>query len=77
MQMWHLHPQGTPVFVHAGPFANIAHGNSSILADKIALKLVGPDGFVGKRSSKINSHWLTCTVPECVNHANNNNVSIP
>ncbi|XP_063296479.1 C-1-tetrahydrofolate synthase, cytoplasmic isoform X2 [Pelobates fuscus] len=38
--------EGNPVFVHAGPFANIAHGNSSILADKIALKLVGPDGFV-------------------------------
>ncbi|MGE4158951.1 MAG: formate--tetrahydrofolate ligase [Planctomycetota bacterium] len=29
----------TPVFVHAGPFANIAHGNSSILADRMALKL--------------------------------------
>lgn len=29
----------TPVLVHAGPFANIAHGNSSIIADKIALKL--------------------------------------
>jgi len=29
----------TPCFVHAGPFANIAHGNSSILADKIALAL--------------------------------------
>ncbi|CAA2983606.1 Formate--tetrahydrofolate ligase [Olea europaea subsp. europaea] len=38
--------EGTPVLVHAGPFANIAHGNSSIVADKIALKLVGPDGFV-------------------------------
>uniref|UniRef100_A0A672PK57 formate--tetrahydrofolate ligase n=1 Tax=Sinocyclocheilus grahami TaxID=75366 RepID=A0A672PK57_SINGR len=38
--------EGNPVFVHAGPFANIAHGNSSILADKIALKLVGPQGFV-------------------------------
>jgi len=38
--------EGTPVFVHAGPFANIAHGNSSILADKIALKLVGPKGYV-------------------------------
>jgi formyltetrahydrofolate synthetase len=37
---------GTPVFVHAGPFANIAHGNNSILADKIALKLVGGDGYV-------------------------------
>ena len=32
--------EGTPVLVHAGPFANIAHGNSSILADKVALKLV-------------------------------------
>ncbi len=31
--------EGTPVLVHAGPFANIAHGNSSIMADKIALKL--------------------------------------
>jgi formyltetrahydrofolate synthetase len=31
--------EGTPVFVHAGPFANIAHGNSSILADKVGLKL--------------------------------------
>lgn len=29
----------TPCFVHAGPFANIAHGNSSIIADRIALKL--------------------------------------
>ena len=38
--------EGTPVFVHAGPFANIAHGNSSIVADKIALKLVGKDGYV-------------------------------
>jgi len=31
--------EGTPVFVHAGPFANIAHGNSSIMADRIGLKL--------------------------------------
>src|SRR5579862_4625543 len=38
--------EGTPAFVHAGPFANIAHGNSSIVADQVALKLVGPDGFV-------------------------------
>lgn len=38
--------EGTPAFVHAGPFANIAHGNSSIIADQIALKLVGPEGYV-------------------------------
>lgn len=29
----------TPVLVHAGPFANIAHGNSSVIADRIALGL--------------------------------------
>jgi formyltetrahydrofolate synthetase len=38
--------EGTPAFVHAGPFANIAHGNSSIVADQLALKLVGPEGYV-------------------------------
>jgi methylenetetrahydrofolate dehydrogenase (NADP+)/methenyltetrahydrofolate cyclohydrolase/formyltetrahydrofolate synthetase len=37
---------GSPAFVHCGPFANIAQGNSSILADRIALKLMGPDGYV-------------------------------
>src|SRR5574340_410337 len=41
--------EGTPVFVHAGPFANIAHGNSSIVADQIGLKLadyvVSESGF--------------------------------
>jgi formate--tetrahydrofolate ligase len=31
--------ENTPVFVHAGPFANIAHGNSSVMADRVALKL--------------------------------------
>ncbi len=31
--------QGSPAFVHCGPFANIAQGNNSILADRIALKL--------------------------------------
>ncbi|MFZ0546577.1 MAG: formate--tetrahydrofolate ligase [Candidatus Promineifilaceae bacterium] len=40
-----LHPnlmqtlEGQAAFVHAGPFANIAHGNSSILADRVALRL--------------------------------------
>jgi formyltetrahydrofolate synthetase len=40
-----LHPnlmqtlEGQPALVHAGPFANIAHGNSSILADRMALHL--------------------------------------
>ncbi len=31
--------EGTPCFVHTGPFANIAHGNSSIVADQIAVRL--------------------------------------
>lgn len=35
--------EGTPVFVHAGPFANISIGNSSILADMMALKLAGTE----------------------------------
>ncbi len=30
--------EGTPALVHAGPFANIAHGNSSIIADLVAMK---------------------------------------
>jgi formate--tetrahydrofolate ligase len=30
--------EGTPAFVHAGPFGNVAHGNSSTLADAIALR---------------------------------------
>ena len=53
--------EGNPVFVHAGPFANIAHGNSSILADKIALKLVGPNGYVG---TFFLSNWQICFIKE-------------
>ena len=30
---------GTPAMIHTGPFGNIAHGTSSVLADRIALKL--------------------------------------
>ncbi|MBN2006835.1 MAG: formate--tetrahydrofolate ligase [Anaerolineae bacterium] len=31
--------EGQPAFIHAGPFANIAHGNSSVIADRIGVKL--------------------------------------
>lgn len=31
--------EGTPAFIHGGPFANIAHGCNSVLATKVALKL--------------------------------------
>jgi len=37
--------EGTPVMVHAGPFANISIGASSVIADKVALKIVGKDAF--------------------------------
>ena len=37
--------ESTPVLVHAGPFANIAHGNSSVIADLIGLKLVSADNI--------------------------------
>src|SRR3979490_2419204 len=49
--------EGTPAFVHGGPFANIAHGCNSVLATTTALKLVdytvteagfGPDSGGGK-----------------------------
>lgn len=35
--------EGTPVLVHAGPFANISIGASSVIADKLALKLAGTE----------------------------------
>ena len=54
--------EGQPVFVHAGPFANIAHGNSSIIADKIALKLVGEEGFVGKSMKEACAVLLSSSV---------------
>ena len=31
--------ENTPVLVHCGPFGNVAHGNNSVLANKVALKL--------------------------------------
>jgi formyltetrahydrofolate synthetase len=31
--------EGQPAFVHCGPFANIAHGNNSLVADRVALKV--------------------------------------
>jgi len=37
--------ENTPAFVHAGPFANIAHGNSSIISDQIGLKMLS-DGYI-------------------------------
>ena len=44
-EMHHVHYamqtlEGTPALVHCGPFANIAHGNSSVVADRYASKAV-------------------------------------
>lgn len=38
--------EGTPVFVHAGPFANISIGASSVIADRLALKLTSPSNAI-------------------------------
>ncbi|SCU97449.1 LANO_0E16072g1_1 [Lachancea nothofagi CBS 11611] len=44
--------EGTPVFVHAGPFANISIGANSAIADKIALKLAGVEPGVSEETKK-------------------------
>jgi methylenetetrahydrofolate dehydrogenase (NADP+)/methenyltetrahydrofolate cyclohydrolase/formyltetrahydrofolate synthetase len=64
---------GSPAFVHCGPFANIAQGNSSIIADRIALKLgdyiVTESGF-GADCGMEKFFNLKCRVsglvPDCV-----------
>ena len=74
-----LHPtlmqtlEGQAAFVHAGPFANIAHGNSSILADRLALQLgdfvVTESGF-GADMGMEKFFGIKCRtsglVPDCV-----------
>lgn len=63
----------TPALVHAGPFANIAHGNSSVIADKIALKLgdyvVTESGFgsdIGMEKFMDIKCRASGLVPDCV-----------
>ena len=65
--------EGQPAFVHAGPFANIAHGNSSIVADEIALKLadyvVTESGFgadIGMEKFFDIKCRMSGLVPDCV-----------
>ena len=64
--------EGDPAFIHGGPFANIAHGNSSIIADKLALGaadiVVTEAGFAPTWVLKIHAHkggnlWKG---PDCV-----------
>jgi len=65
--------EGTPCFVHAGPFANIAHGNSSIIADLMATKLsdyvVTESGFgadIGMEKFLNIKCRMSGLVPDCV-----------
>jgi len=62
----------TPCFVHAGPFANIAQGNSSIIADRIALKLgevvVTESGF-GADCGMEKFFNIKCRVSRLIPHA--------
>jgi len=65
--------EGTPAFVHAGPFANIAHGNSSIVADQIAVKLadytVTESGFgadIGMEKFMNIKCRMSGLIPNCV-----------
>ena len=57
--------EGTPAFVHTGPFGNIAHGNCSILSDALALRCA--DYVIPKPVSAVNwarRNFLTLNV-EC------------
>ena len=60
--------EGTPAFVHTGPFGNIAHGNSSILADAIALRcadyVVTEAGFGSELGAEKFFH-IKCRVSGC------------
>ena len=65
--------EGNPAFIHGGPFANIAHGNSSIIADKLALSaadiVVTEAGFGSDMGAEKFMHIKTATSgkgPDCV-----------
>jgi len=63
----------TPCFVHAGPFANIAHGNNSIIADQMAVRLadyvVTESGFgadIGMEKFLNIKCRMSGLIPDCV-----------
>lgn len=65
--------EGNPAFIHGGPFANIAHGNSSIIADKLALSaadiVVTEAGFGSDMGAEKFMHIKAVTSgksPDCV-----------
>ncbi|XP_058235586.1 C-1-tetrahydrofolate synthase, cytoplasmic isoform X2 [Hemibagrus wyckioides] len=53
--------EGTPVFLHFSPLADVAWGSPSIMADRMALKLVGPQGFVVSETPHCENFFsITC-----------------
>jgi len=65
--------EGNPAFIHCGPFANIAHGNSSIVADSIALStcdyVVTEAGFgadMGAEKALQIKAGASGVVPDCI-----------
>ena len=65
--------EGNPAFVHCGPFANIAHGNSSIIADELALSrsdyVVTEAGFGAEMGAEKALHIKTLAsgvAPSCI-----------
>ena len=65
--------EGNPAFIHCGPFANIAHGNSSIVADSIALStcdyVVTEAGFgadMGAEKALQIKAAASGVVPDCI-----------
>ena len=65
--------EGNPAFIHGGPFANIAHGNSSIIADRMALAsadfVVTEAGFGSDMGAEKFMHIKAATSgksPDCV-----------
>ncbi|RJU91207.1 MAG: formate--tetrahydrofolate ligase [Candidatus Poseidoniales archaeon] len=65
--------EGNPAFIHGGPFANIAHGNSSIIADRMALAsadfIVTEAGFGSDMGAEKFMHIKAATsgkAPDCI-----------
>ncbi|KAK3542003.1 hypothetical protein QTP86_010272 [Hemibagrus guttatus] len=53
--------EGTPVFLHFSPLADVAWSSPSIMADRMALKLVGPQGFVVSETPHCENFFsITC-----------------
>ena len=64
--------EGQPCFMHIGPFGNIAHGNSSIVADLVGRKLgdyvITEAGF-GSPTSACRSSWTSSAAPAALRRA--------